>query len=123
MTEITDRDFNKEVLECELPVFVCFITRWSRSSYATCLFADKLATEYDGRVKFVKLDVGEIPRVIAGYRISAVPTILIFKDSQSVKKLIGFQNRSSMRLLLNSVTDDDETTGTVRVLGGIRALY
>ena len=123
MTEITERNFDKEVLECQLPVFACFITRWCRSCYATCLFADQLVEKYDGRVKFVKVDVGEIPHVIAGYRISAVPTILIFKDSQPVKKLLGFQNRSSLRRLLSSVTDENETTGTVWVLGGSRALH
>jgi thioredoxin 1 len=108
MIEINERDFDKEVLGCKLPVFTCFTTRWCHSCYPTCLFGDKLANEYEGRVKFVKVDVEKIPHVATGYCIIAVPTILIFKDSQPVKKLLGFQELRSLRTLLNSVTNDSD---------------
>jgi len=108
MKEITDRDFDKEVLKCRIPVFTCFTTRWCRSCYPTCLFGDELANEYEGRVKFVKVDVETIPHVSAGYRIIAVPTILIFKDAQPVKTLLGIQDRRSLRALLNSVTNESD---------------
>ena len=108
MKEITDRDFNREVLECQIPVFTCFTTRWCHSRYPTCLFGDELANEYEGRVKFVKVDVEEIPHVSGGHRIIAVPTILIFKDSQPVKTLLGIQDRRSLRTLLNSVANESD---------------
>ena len=108
MKEITDRDFEKEVLECQIPVFTCFTTKWCHSCYPTCLFGDDLANEYEDRVKFVKVDVEKIPHVLAGYRIIAVPTILIFKDSQPVKTLLGLQERSSLRALLDSVTSESD---------------
>jgi thioredoxin 1 len=108
MKEITDQDFKKEVLECQIPVFACFTTRWCHSCYPTCLFGDELANEYEGRVKFVKVDVETIPHISAGYHIIAVPTILIFKDSQPVKKLLGFQELRSLRTLLNSVIAESD---------------
>ena len=103
MKEITDQDFDREVLKCELPVLTCFTTRWCHSCYPTCLSADQLAKKYDGRVKFVKVDKEENPEVSNRYNVSAVPTILIFRDCQPVKKLLGFQDRSSLRSLLDSV--------------------
>jgi thioredoxin 1 len=108
MIEINERDFDKEVLECQIPVFTCFTTKWCHSCYPTCLFGDELANEYQGRVKFVKVDVETIPHVSAGYRIIAVPTILIFKDAQPVKTLLGIQDRKSLRSLLNSVTNESD---------------
>lgn len=108
MIEINERDFKKEVLKCKLPVFTCFTTKWCHSCYPTCLFGDELVNEYEGRVKFVKVDVKGIPHISAGYRIIAVPTILIFKDSQPVKTLLGLQDRRSLRALLNSVTDKSD---------------
>jgi len=108
MIEINERDFDKEVLGCKLPVFTCFTTKWCHSCYPTCLFGDELANEYEGRVKFVKVDVEGIPHISAGYRIIAVPTILIFKDSQPVKTLLGFQDKRSLRALLNSVTNESD---------------
>ena len=103
MIEITERDFDNEVLECELPVFTCFTTQWCHSCYPTCLFADQLVEEYDGQVKFVRLDTEKSPDIAERYHVIAVPTIIIFKDSQLVKRLTGFQDRGFLRSLLNSV--------------------
>ena len=108
MIEITDRDFDKEVLECKLPVFTCFTARWCHSCFPTCLFADELVKEYEGSVKFVRVDMEKSNGIAEMYHIIAVPTILIFKDSQPVKKLLGFQERRSLRALLNSVTNESD---------------
>ncbi|HEY50969.1 MAG TPA: hypothetical protein G4O20_04105 [Dehalococcoidia bacterium] len=105
MEMIAEQDFDSEVLQSKSLVFACFVTRWCRSCYPTCLFADELEKAYHGRVKFVRVDVGEIPRLSAGYRIMAVPTILLFKDSQPVKRLLGFQDLQSLRRLLESVIE------------------
>ncbi len=100
MREITDRDFDREVLKCKLPVFTCFTARWCHSCYPTCLFADELVKEYDGSVKFVRLDMEKSPEISERYHVITVPTILLFKDSQPVKKLLGFQERKSLKRLL-----------------------
>ena len=100
MIDITDRDFEKEVLECELPVFACFTTKWCHSCYPMCLFANELVKEYDGSVKFVRLDIEKSPEIPERYHIITVPTILLFQDSQPVKKLLGFQERGSLKRLL-----------------------
>jgi thioredoxin 1 len=104
MKEITSKDFETEVLKCELPVFSCFTTEWCRSCYPTCLLADELAEKYAGRAKFVRLDIDKSPEVAASYRIVVLPTIIVFHDSQPVKKLVGFQDRKSLKRLLDSVT-------------------
>ena len=108
MTEITDRDFDREVLKCKLPVFVCFTTKWCHSCYPTCLFAAELVEEYNGRVKFVRVDIEESPKTAERYHVIPVPTILVFQDSQPVKKLLGFQDRMALRSLLNSVTAEGD---------------
>jgi thioredoxin 1 len=100
MIEVTERDFDKEVLDCKLPVFACFTARWCHTCYPTCLFADELVKEYEGIVKFVRLDTEGSPDTSARYRITVVPTILLFKDSQPVKKLLGFQGRGALKRLL-----------------------
>jgi thioredoxin 1 len=103
MIEVTEQDFDKEVLECELPVFTCFTARWCHTCYPTCLFADELVKEYEGSVKFVRVDAEGSPDTSARYRIKVVPTILLFKDSQPVKKLLGFQDRNSLKRLIADV--------------------
>ncbi len=102
--EINDQNFDEEVLKCELPVLVCFTTKWCRTCYPTCLVADELFGEYNGKVKFVKIDIEESPKIAEKHHVISVPTILIFKESQVVKKLISFQDRTSLKSTLNSVT-------------------
>jgi len=103
MKEFADRDFNMEVLNCHIPILACFVTRWCHSCYSMCLLIHKLVKEYEGKVKFVKVNIKEIPNISAGHRVIAVPTILIYKHSQLVKTLIGFQDRTSLRALLDSI--------------------
>ena len=105
MKEITERDFDKEVLECELPVFACFTTEWCHSCYPTCLFAAQLVHEYYGSVKFVRLDTEKSPEIAKKYHVIAVPTILLFQNAQPVNKLLGFQDPRSLRAFLNSVSN------------------
>jgi thioredoxin 1 len=100
MIDITDQNFNEEVLECELPVFACFTARWCHTCYPTCLFADELVKKHEGSVKFVRVDTEGSPDTSARYHIKVVPTILIFRESQPVKKLLGFQGRESLKNLL-----------------------
>ena len=106
MMDIIDRDFDKEVLKCDIPVFTCFTTRWCRSCYPTCLFADELVKEYEGCVKFVRVGIEESHEVAQKYNVIVVPTIFLFQDSQPAKKLIGFQEIRSLRALLNSATGE-----------------
>jgi thioredoxin 1 len=104
MKEVTDKDFDREVLKSKLPVFACFTTKWSHSCYPTCLFAAELTEEYNDRVKFVRVDIEESPEIAERYHVIPVPTILLFRDSQLLKRLLGFQDRISLRSVLNSVT-------------------
>jgi thioredoxin 1 len=104
MKEITDQDFEKEVLKCKLPVFACFSAEWCQSCYPTCLFADELAKTYSSTVKFVGINVDKSPAVSARYRIIPLPTIFIFYNSQPVKKLVGFQDRKSLKRLLDGLS-------------------
>jgi thioredoxin 1 len=110
MIEITERDFDKEVLECELPVFACFTARWCHTCYPTCLFADELVKESGGSVKFVRVDTEGNPEASDWYHITVVPTILLFKDSQPVEKLLGFQDRNSLRRLLGNIIAKESGT-------------
>jgi len=116
MIEITEQDFEREVVNCNLPVFACFVTRWCQSCYPTCLCADQLASEYDGSVKFVKLDTEESSEIATRYHVVVVPTVILFHNGQPVKRSLGFQDRSSLRSLLNNTTAENTTRGAVRIL-------
>ena len=103
MIEITDRDFDEEVLNSDLPVFACFTARWCHTCYPTCLVSAELTEEYHGTVKFARMDIEESPEAAERYHITAVPTILIFQDSQVVKRLLSFHDSSYLKSILASL--------------------
>jgi thioredoxin 1 len=111
MIEVSELDFDNEVLGCKLPVFTCFTTRWCHNCFPTCLIADQLIKEYDERIKFVmiNIDAEESKAMVDTYHVTVVPTILLFQNAQPVKRMVGFQDRSSLRKLINSVTGGNET--------------
>ena len=108
MIDITDQDFNKEVLECELPVFACFTTRWCHACFPTCFVADELANRYEGRIKFVRIDKEKAPEISDEYHITVVPSIILFQHSQLIKKLLGYQEERALRDVLDDLSAGGE---------------
>lgn len=103
ITEITGQDFDEQVLKSELPVFACFVARWCHSCYPTCFIADELAKQYEGQIRFVKIDAEKSPEISDRYHIVALPAIILFQDSQPVKTLLGYQEPRSLKYLLDSL--------------------
>ena len=102
-TEVTEQNFDVEVLNSDLPVFACFTTSWCRACFPTCLVADELVNRYEGRIKFVRIDKEKAPEISDEYHITVVPTIILFQDSQITKRLLGYQEIVPLRNLLDSL--------------------
>ena len=103
ITEITGKDFDKEVLKSDLPVFACFTTPQCGSCFALCLVVEDLAREYEGRIKFVRIDVEKAPELAAKYHILPLPAVVLFRDSELVEKILGFRYKGPLRNLLDAL--------------------
>ena len=108
MIEITGRDFDNEVLESELPVFACFTASPCGACFALCLVTEDLTEEYEGRIKFVKIDVEKEPDLAARYNILPLPALLLFQHGKPVKKLGGFQSKAYLKKSLNALIAKNE---------------
>ena len=86
---VTDAEFENEVIESETPVLVDFWAEWCAPCKMVAPIVDDLAQEFDGRVKFVKLDVDSNPKTATSYGIRGIPTLLIFKDGSPVDQVVG----------------------------------
>ncbi len=106
VNEITGPDFDESVLQSDLPVFICFTTLNCSSCFPACLVANSLADEYAQRVKFVKCNVENCPELVERYGIVVSPTIVIFQNAEIAKKLVGFQERHSLKRLLEICVKD-----------------
>jgi len=103
LTEVTEQNFDEEVLNSGFPVFACFTTSWCRACFPTCLVADELVNRYEGRIKFVRIDKEKVPEISDKYSVTVIPSIILFQDSQMIKKLLGYQEERALRDLLDTL--------------------
>lgn len=101
--EVNDDSFEDEVLKCNLPVIVDFWAPWCGPCRMIAPIAEKLAKEYDGRIKLCKLNVDDNPRTASRYQVMSIPQILFFRDGDIVDESTGAVPESVLRSKAASV--------------------
>ncbi|NND73104.1 MAG: thioredoxin [Rhodothermales bacterium] len=86
---ITDANFQKEVVESDVPVLVDFWAEWCGPCRVIAPTIEQLAKEFEGRAKVAKVDVDSNPQISMNYGVRSIPTLLYFKDGQVVDQLVG----------------------------------
>ncbi len=99
--EVTDADFESEVLKSDLPVLVDFWAPWCGPCRMVAPVVEELASEYDGKVKFVKLNTDDNIQTASRYGIRSIPTLLMFKGGEAVDQVIGFRPKSDLKRTLD----------------------
>jgi thioredoxin 1 len=87
--EVTDANFESEVLKSEKPVLVDFWAEWCGPCRMIAPIVEEIAREYDGTLKVGKIDVDANPQVSMQFGIRSIPTLLIFKGGRVVDQVIG----------------------------------
>jgi thioredoxin 1 len=87
--EITDATFEEEVVKSDTPVVVDFWAEWCGPCKMIAPLVEELAGEYDGKVKFTKLDVDSNPQTPMQFGVRGIPTLLIFNDGKPVGQVVG----------------------------------
>ena len=98
--DVNDAEFSTEVIDSELPVLVDFWAEWCGPCKQIAPVVEELANEYDGKAKFVKLNVDTNPQTSAKYGVRSIPTLLIFKGGAPVGQVIGAVPKSVLQARL-----------------------
>lgn len=94
--DITDASFEQEVLNSDKPVVVDFWATWCGPCRKLGPVLDEISGEFDGKVKFVKVNVDENVKTAKDYSISGIPSILVFKEGKALERLVGLMPKSTI---------------------------
>ena len=99
---VTDDNFDPEVLESEKPVLVDFWAEWCGPCKALSPVIDELAKEYNGKVKVGKVDTDANREISVRFSISAIPTVILFKNGQVAQKFVGLRQERDFKEALDA---------------------
>jgi thioredoxin 1 len=101
LTDVTDNSFQAEVLESDKPVLVDFWAAWCGPCRVVAPVLEEIASERDD-LRIVKLDVDANQQTAANYEVLSIPTMILFKNGQVAKKIIGAYPKKRLESELES---------------------
>ena len=99
--QISDKDFEKDVLQSGKPVFIDFWAPWCGPCRIIGPIVEDLASSYDGKMTVTKMNVDENPETAQKYQVSSIPTLMIFKDGKVVDRAIGALPKSELQKFMD----------------------
>jgi len=99
---LTNQNFEQEVLNQEGLVLVDFFATWCGPCKMIAPVLSKIAEEYEGKVKIGKVNVDEQSELAMKYQIASIPTLVLFKNGEVVKSLVGLHSKIEIEDMINS---------------------
>jgi len=95
--EISDKDFEQQVLKSSLPVVVDFWAPWCGPCRMIGPIVEKLSEEFKGKLKFCKVNVDENQQLASKYKVMSIPTLIFFKNGQLIEQSMGAVPEKTLR--------------------------
>lgn len=101
VVEITDSNFESEVLKSDKLTLVDFWAPWCGPCKVISPLVEELANDYEGKVKFTKLNVDDNPNTASSYGIRGIPTIIFYKNGEVVDQVVGAVPKSELEKVIS----------------------
>jgi thioredoxin 1 len=104
--EVSDASFSSEVLSSNKPVLVDFWATWCGPCKMVAPVLEEIAAERAGRLTVAKLDVDTNPETARDFQVVSIPTMILFKDGQPIKRIVGAKGKAALLRELSEVVPD-----------------
>src|SRR5215472_4418678 len=99
--EVTDDTFEEQVLKSDKPVLVDFWAEWCRPCKQLTPLIEAVAEKYDGKARFLKLNVDESSLTGQRYGIKGIPTLIVFKNGAEAERVVGTTSKENISRMID----------------------
>jgi thioredoxin 1 len=101
VSAVDDGSFERDVLQSDVPVVLDFWAEWCPPCRALAPTFEELAKQYEGRVRFVKLNVDENQQVPQRFGIKGIPTLVFFDGGREVERIVGASSKAALERIVD----------------------
>ena len=99
--QITESNFQEEVAQSDIPVVMDFWAAWCGPCQAMGPVFEELSEEYEGEVKFAKVNTEEEREIANYFKIRSIPTLSIIRDGGEIERIAGFAPKESLKKMID----------------------
>jgi thioredoxin 1 len=96
IVKLTKSNFEQEVINSDIPVFVDFWAQWCGPCRAVAPIVEELANDFEGKVKVAKVNVDEEGELAQKFKVMSIPTLMVFKGGEVSEKVIGARAKNEL---------------------------
>ncbi len=100
---VTDSTFQQEVIKSEIPVLVDFWANWCNPCKMIMPTVEKMANEYQGKLKVCKVDVDSNPETPSSFGVRSIPTLIFFKNGEIAEQVVGVVSEAQLKKIIDKV--------------------
>ncbi len=119
IVELTEAGFEGEVLRAATPVLVDFYAPWCGPCKMLAPLLEELAIEFQGKIKFAKLNVDDAPELAGRLQITGVPTLMVFRGGKTVDAMVGFRSPKALKEWLDKAAGTAPLAPVSPAAGGV----